>query len=147
MKVVFMSCYLHKFLKLHISQGKQLPQFLILTIIIYSQRFFSALDSVVPLSLPQGFESGIQGAQWQVPLLFEEWKIIRNDHLLSLAVICCQSLSLVVPLIVTRCHSRYHLHVFSQNDLIKDIQIRIIISKKLYFKFSCCQVQYCIYFF
>ena len=36
MKVVFMSCYLHKFLKLHISQGKQLPQFLILTIIIYS---------------------------------------------------------------------------------------------------------------
>ena len=36
MKVVFMSCYLHKFLKLHMSQGKQLPQFLILTIIIYS---------------------------------------------------------------------------------------------------------------
>ena len=33
-------------------------------------------------------------------------KIRQNDYSLSLAVICCLSLSLVVPLIVTRCITR-----------------------------------------
>ena len=77
------------------------------------------------------FNKYLQGAQWQVPFLFEKKKnqpkrplvvircrllllavirynslsfVVTRYHSLSLVITCCHSLSLIV----TRCHSLYH---------------------------------------
>ena len=58
-----MSYYLHKFLKLYVSQTKELSQSLLLTVNVPSLGLVSALNSIVPLEgLPQGLKSSLLGA-------------------------------------------------------------------------------------
>ena len=66
----------------------QLPlEFLRLTINISSQGLVSAFNSIFLLQGPlQCLKSSLQGAQWQVPFLFEKRKISRNSYSSSLDV-------------------------------------------------------------
>ena len=90
-----MPYYLRKCLNLYVSQTRKLSRYLFLTVNVSSQGLISIHNSIVSLH----YQSR-QGAQWQVPLLFEK-KEYQNDHSLSLALIRCHSLSFVI----TRCHS------------------------------------------
>ena len=115
-----------KFLRTPISKKiceSLLPQFLLLTVNISSQGLDSALNSIVSLQgPPQGLKGSPQGAQRQGSFLFEKkknlpkWSLVRCHplyHSLSLLVIRCHSLyhssnyslSFVVTLCITRCHS------------------------------------------
>ena len=107
---MFGSYCLQKFLNLCVSRTRKLSQFLFFTVITSSQGFVSGLSSIVSLQDPlKCLKSSLQGAQWQVSLLFEKRKMSQNDHQLSLVVIHCHSLSPDVPLVVTRCTPRCHL--------------------------------------
>ena len=107
---MFGSYCLQKFLNLCVSRTRKLSQFLFFTVITSSQGFASGLSSIVSLQDPlKCLKSSLQGAQWQVSVLFEKRKMSQNDHQLSLVVIHCHSLSPDVPLVVTRCAPRCHL--------------------------------------
>ena len=108
---MFGSYYLDKFLKLCISETKkmsQFEQFLLVTVNISSYGLVSALNSIVLLQGPlQDLKSSVQGAQWQVPLLFEKK---TKDYLLvvQLVVTRCTSHCHLLSLVVIRCHLLQH---------------------------------------
>ena len=102
----FMPYYLRKYLKLHVSQTRKLSRYLLLTVNDSSQGFVFILTSIVSLQGHLQCLKSLQGAQWQVPLLFEK------KGKLAKMTICCHSLSFFVTycrhfllLVVTRCYS------------------------------------------
>ena len=101
-----MPYYLRKYLKLHVSQTRKLSRYLLLTVNDSSQGFVFILTSIVSLQGHLQCLKSLQGAQWQVPLLFEK------KGKLAKMTICCHSLSFFVTycrhfllLVVTSCHS------------------------------------------
>ena len=105
---MFASYYLHKFFKLYISQTKKLSQFLLLTVNISSQEVFSCSYSNSPSSRSSSKfkESSLERLVVGSSLIWKKGKLDKMTtrcHLLSLAVICCHTLSLVVPLGVIVC--------------------------------------------
>ena len=122
-QVIFVSYYLQKFLKLHVSQTKKLSLFLLVAVTISSQGLVSTLSMIVsPQCLKSLFSvhsrrSLSYSKNGKLP------KMTTRCHLLSFVVTCCHSLSLFVsrsttrshslyhslPFVVTRCTSRYHL--------------------------------------
>ena len=116
---MFESYHIQKILKLYVSKARKLSQFLILTVNIPSQKlafvlnpFFNKwVNSIVPIQGPhQGLKSSLQGAKWQVPLLFERKK---NYLKRPLVVTHCQPLLLIDIRCTTLRHSFYHLLLFA----------------------------------
>ena len=106
---MFVSYYFRKFLKLFVSQTRKLSRFLLLTVNISPQGLVFTLNSIVSLQdPPQCLRSLFSVHSGRVLSHQRKRKISQNDHSLSLVVIRCHSLSLVVPLDVTRCTTRCH---------------------------------------
>ena len=113
---MFASYYLHKFFKLYISQTKKLSQFLLLTVNISSQEVFSCSYSNSPSSRSSSKfkESSLERLVVGSSLIWKKGKLDKMTtrcHLLSLAVICCHTLSLVVPLGVLCVRARAYVRV------------------------------------
>ena len=100
---------------------------------VVSQCFFlgacftkSALNSIGPLQgSPQGLKGSLQGASWQVRLLFKRREISRYNDLMSFdvtrCIIRCHSLYHSLSFIVTRCcHSMLSLDVSPNCLFIND---------------------------
>ena len=107
---MFVPYYLHKFLKLYISQTKNCLKSCFLLLIFILRSFFLLL--IVPLQGPlQDLKSSLQSDQ-QVLLLFrKEGKLAEMTSAcdsLSFVVTCCHSLYHWLPFVFTRHHSLYH---------------------------------------
>ena len=128
---MFASYYLHKFLKLYISQTKKLSQFLLLTVNISSFGLFSCFYSNSPSSRSSSKfkQSSLERLVVGSSLIWKKRKLaemITRCYLLSLVVICCHTLSLVVPLVVIVCACTcvrvcvWHLsRVFGKSKLLR----------------------------
>ena len=95
---------------MHHKQTKSCPNAcLLLLIFLLTSYYFtkSVLNLTDPFQgLPQGLKGSLYGAyQW---ILLKKTKIGRNNHSLPFVVTPCHSLSLVVPLLATRCTTRCH---------------------------------------
>ena len=114
---MFMPYYLQKYLKLYVSQTRRLSQYLFLTVNVSSQALVFILTSIAFLQDPlQCLRSLFRVYRGRFLYYFKKEKLATRCHLLSFVVTCCHrchslslivihchSLSLVVPLVVTRC--------------------------------------------
>ena len=94
---MLVSCCLHKFLKLHVSQTCFLLLIFLLRGLFVLNRCFSRFSSMF-----KAFSLGcLVVGSW---LIRKKRKISRNDHSLLLVVICCHSLYHSLPFVITCSH-------------------------------------------
>ena len=132
---MFVSYYLHKMLKLCVSQIKNRLSSCFLILLFILRSLFLALNSIIPRQgPPQGLKSSPYGAQCQILCYSEKKKgklaeMTTRCHSLLFVVTHCHLLSFVVTRCGPRCYSMYHSSVFLQT---------IILSTHAVFKGRCC---------
>ena len=93
--------------------NKKLSRFMLLTTNVSSYGLVSILTSIISPQDPlQCLKNLFMMHSGRFLSYSKKRKISQNDHSLSLAVICCHSLSLIVPLVVIRCTTRCNSLLF-----------------------------------